>query len=53
MNRRAFLQQTIGTAAVVAAGPVVDLRAPGKGVLGANDRVRMAIVGCGARAMRC
>jgi predicted dehydrogenase len=49
MNRRAFLEQTIGAGAVVAAGPVIDLRAQGRGVLGANDRVRMAIVGSGGR----
>jgi predicted dehydrogenase len=49
MNRRAFLEQTIGTAAGLAAGPVVDLRAQGRGVLGANDRIRMAIIGSGGR----
>jgi predicted dehydrogenase len=49
MNRRSFLQQTIGTAAISAAGPILDLRAQGRGVLGANDRIRMAIVGSGGR----
>src|ERR1051326_5511739 len=41
MNRRAFLNQSIGAAALAAA--------QSRRVLGANDRVRMAIVGCGAR----
>jgi predicted dehydrogenase len=41
MNRRAFLNQAAGAAAVVAT--------QGRRVLGANDRIQMAIVGCGAR----
>jgi predicted dehydrogenase len=49
MNRRTFLQQAIGTAAFAATAPALDMKARGTGVLGANDRVRMAIIGSGGR----
>jgi predicted dehydrogenase len=46
MNRRSFLQQTT-VAAVGAMAP--GAFAQGRGVIGANDRIRMAIIGAGGR----
>jgi predicted dehydrogenase len=55
-NRRTFLQQTIGSAAWVAASGLI---APGR-ILGANERIRIGLIGAGSRgqeifraALRC
>ena len=55
-NRRTFLQQTIGSAAWVAAS---GLMAPGR-ILGANERIGIGLIGAGSRgqeifraALRC
>jgi len=55
-NRRTFLQQTIGTATWVAAFGLSTTRR----VLGANDRIRLGLIGAGSRgreifraALRC
>jgi hypothetical protein len=46
MNRREFLHTTIGVAAVSALRPADARQA---GVIGANERVRMGLIGCGTR----
>jgi predicted dehydrogenase len=55
-NRRTFLQRTIGSAAWVAASGLI---APGR-ILGANERIRVGLIGAGSRgqeifraALRC
>ena len=48
MNRRQFLQTTAGAAAASAARPLLA-RAQSGGVVGANERVRLAIIGSGGR----
>jgi len=49
MNRRTFLQTTIGAAAA-AAGPIVAAKPQRVGPIGANDRIRLGVVGCGGRS---
>jgi predicted dehydrogenase len=56
VNRRAFLQQLVGSAAWVAASGFVSSRQ----VLGANNRIRIGLIGAGSRgkeilrvALRC
>jgi predicted dehydrogenase len=49
MNRREFLQTTAGAAALSAVRPLSAARAQRSGVVGANERVRMAIIGSGGR----
>jgi predicted dehydrogenase len=49
MNRREFLQTTAGAAAFSAAKPLLASQAQRTGVIGANERVRMAIIGSGSR----
>ncbi len=45
-NRRSFLKATVtGAAGAIAAGPIL---APPR-VLGANDRIRIGVIGCGGR----
>jgi predicted dehydrogenase len=48
MNRRTFLQTTAGAAVISAAQPLFG-SARQRGVVGANDRVRLAIIGSGGR----
>lgn len=48
MNRRQFIQTTAGAAAASVARPLFA-RGQSRGVIGANDRIRMAIVGSGSR----
>ena len=48
MNRRQFLQTTAGAAAASATRPLLA-RAQSGGVVGANERVRLAIIGSGGR----
>jgi predicted dehydrogenase len=48
MNRRQFLQTTAGAAVVSTTRPLLA-RAQSGGVVGANDRVRLAIIGSGGR----
>jgi predicted dehydrogenase len=50
MNRRSFIQMTAAAAVGAAATPVVAARPQRTGPIGANDRVRMAVVGTGTRA---
>jgi predicted dehydrogenase len=47
VNRREFLQTAVGAAAVSALRPVSARQSTG--VIGANERVRMGIIGCGNR----
>ena len=49
MNRREFIHVTAGVAAAAAAGPHVAARVQRTASVGANDRVRMAIIGSGGR----
>jgi predicted dehydrogenase len=49
MNRRTFIQMTAGAAVAAASKPIVAARPQQTGPIGANDRVRMAIVGSGGR----
>jgi len=46
-NRREFITKVLGTSAAVAAGSVF----PSSRVLGANDRIRFALIGCGGRGL--
>jgi predicted dehydrogenase len=48
MNRRTFIQTTVGAAATSAARPLFG-RGQSTGVMGANERIRMAIIGSGGR----
>jgi hypothetical protein len=50
MDRRSFIQLTAGAAVGAAARPMVAARPQRTGAIGANDRVRMAVVGAGNRA---
>lgn len=47
-NRREFITHVLGGTAAVAAGSVF----PSSRVLGANDRVRFALIGCGGRGLQ-
>ena len=47
IDRRNFLQMTVGAAAAAHARPISA--AASRGVLGANDRVRVGLIGCGSR----
>jgi predicted dehydrogenase len=49
MDRRAFLQTTIAAAAA-AAGPIVAAKPQRTGPIGANDRIRLGVIGCGGRS---
>lgn len=49
MNRRAFLWTAGGAAAAAAVKPIAALHPQARGPLGANDRIRMAIIGSGGR----
>ncbi len=49
MDRRTFLQTTVG-AAVAAAGPMLAARTQRTGPIGANDRIRLGVIGCGGRS---
>ncbi len=49
MDRRAFLHTTIGAAAA-AAGPIVAATPQRTGPIGANDRIRLGVIGCGGRS---
>lgn len=49
MNRRTFIELTAGAALTAGARPMVAARARQAGPVGANDRVRMAIIGAGNR----
>lgn len=49
MDRRTFLQTAVG-AATLAARPTVAAQAPRTGPIGANDRVRLGVIGCGNRS---
>lgn len=50
MNRRSFIQMTAAAAVGAAARPVVAAKAQRTGPIGANDRIRMAVIGTGNRA---
>src|SRR5579863_1070567 len=47
-NRREFITRVLGGTAAVAAGSVF----PSSRVLGANDRVRFGMIGCGGRGQQ-
>ena len=47
IDRRNFLQMAVGGAAAAHARPISA--ATSRGVLGANDRVRVGLIGCGSR----
>ena len=47
IDRRNFLQMTVGAAAAAHARPISA--AASRGVIGANDRVRVGLIGCGSR----
>jgi predicted dehydrogenase len=49
MNRRTFIQMTAGAAVVSASEPLARARPRQSGPVGANDRVRFAIIGAGNR----
>lgn len=49
MNRRTFIEVTAGAALAAGAKPMAAARARQTGPVGANDRVRMAIIGAGNR----
>ncbi len=49
MDRRVFLHTTIAAAAA-AAGPIVAAKPQRVGPVGANDRIRLAVIGCGGRS---
>jgi len=49
MDRRAFLHTTIAAAAA-AAGPIVAAKPQRTGPIGANDRIRLGVIGCGGRS---
>jgi predicted dehydrogenase len=49
MDRRTFLQTAVG-AATVAASPVVAAKPQRTGPIGANDRIRLGVIGCGGRS---
>lgn len=49
MNRREFLQTTAGVAAATTARPLFAARPQMTGPVGANERIRMAIIGAGSR----
>ena len=52
MKRRAFLKNTAAAGAVVAASTVLPLNARSQSrVIGANERIRVALIGCGGRGM--
>jgi predicted dehydrogenase len=46
-NRREFITKVLGSTAAVAAGSVF----PSSRVLGANDRIRFGLIGCGGRGL--
>ena len=47
IGRRGFLHMAIGTAALAHARPAAAARQTG--VAGANDRIRVGLIGCGGR----
>ena len=47
IDRRNFLQMAVGAAAAAHARPITA--AASRGILGANDRVRVGLIGCGSR----
>jgi predicted dehydrogenase len=49
MNRRTFIEMTAGAALAATARPIVAARQQRTGPIGANDRIRMAIIGTGNR----
>jgi predicted dehydrogenase len=49
MDRRTFLHTTVGAAAL-AATPIVGARPQRTGPIGANDRIRLGVIGCGGRS---
>jgi predicted dehydrogenase len=49
MDRRVFLHTTIAAAAA-AAGPIVSAKPQRVGPIGANDRIRLGVIGCGGRS---
>lgn len=49
MNRRTFIQMTAGAAVASASKPIVAARPRQTGPVGANERVRMAVIGAGNR----
>jgi predicted dehydrogenase len=49
MNRRTFLQSTVGAAAAASVSMRSVAATRQSGPVGANDRIRMAIIGCGGR----
>src|SRR5438128_2054779 len=49
MNRRTFLTTTVGVAAASAARPLFA-ESQRTGPIGANDRIRLGVIGCGGRA---
>ena len=49
MNRRQFLESSAALAAAAAAVRPLAARGQTSGVVGANDRVRLAIIGSGSR----
>ena len=49
MNRRTFIQMTAGAAMASASKPLVAARPQQTGPVGANERVRMAVIGTGNR----
>jgi predicted dehydrogenase len=49
MNRRAFLEMTAAAAMTTAAKPLFAARPQTSGPVGANERIRMAIIGSGSR----
>ena len=51
MNRRQFIQTSAAAAAAAAARPLMGSAQSG-GVVGANDRVRLAIIGSGSAATK-
>jgi predicted dehydrogenase len=50
MDRRTFLQAAVGAATAAAATPIVSARLQRTGPIGANDRIRLAVIGCGGRS---
>ena len=49
MKRRDFLHLAVGAAAAAQARPLFAIRPQQSGPVGANDRIRSAIIGCGGR----
>jgi predicted dehydrogenase len=49
IDRRDFLQMTIGAAAAASARPVTAASPQATGVIGANARIRVGLIGCGGR----